>query len=95
MIRILSFIRRDAVMAPIVTCVTSFVAGFIVFSVAGFMSVKSGVHVTQAMGSGWYSSTIPVRLTLSNLSEINSQKGFRCRAARSWSESACFQRAGS
>ena len=42
----------NAIIAPIATCVTSFLAGFIVFSVAGFLSVKSGVHVSKAMNAG-------------------------------------------
>ena len=41
-----------AVIVPIVTCLTSFVGGFIVFSVAGFLSIKSGVHVSEAISTG-------------------------------------------
>lgn len=45
-------IFRDAILAPIATCMTSFVAGFIVFSVAGFLATQSGVDVSEAISSG-------------------------------------------
>ncbi|XP_064625183.1 sodium- and chloride-dependent glycine transporter 1-like [Lineus longissimus] len=43
---------RDAITVPIINCLTSFTAGFVVFSVIGFMAKEAGVPVKDAITSG-------------------------------------------
>lgn len=44
--------RRDAILIPIVNCSTSIFAGFVVFSVLGFMSAKTGISVDKVASHG-------------------------------------------
>ena len=37
---------------PVVNCITSFFAGFVVFSVIGYLSWMSGVDVSKVITSG-------------------------------------------
>nr|WLN44357.1 ORPHAN2 [Sinonovacula rivularis] len=43
---------RDAMIVPIVNCGTSFYAGFVIFSVLGFMAKNKGVAVGDVVASG-------------------------------------------
>ncbi|XP_064614464.1 sodium- and chloride-dependent GABA transporter 2-like [Liolophura sinensis] len=43
---------RDLLFYVIVNTLTSFIAGFAIFSVLGFMSYKSGLHIDNVAGSG-------------------------------------------
>lgn len=43
---------REVFIAPVACCFTSFLAGFSVFSMVGFLSEKTGVPVSEAVSSG-------------------------------------------
>ncbi|XP_074655431.1 sodium-dependent proline transporter-like isoform X2 [Tubulanus polymorphus] len=45
-------IYRDAIVIPFVTCGTSFFAGFVIFSVIGFMAHEANLPVEEAVTSG-------------------------------------------
>lgn len=49
------FSRRDAMITASINCMTSFLAGFVVFSVLGYMSVNQGVEVSEVAtdGTSW------------------------------------------
>ena len=44
--------RRDSVVVSIINCATSFFGGFVIFSVLGFMSFKTGVPVAVVAKDG-------------------------------------------
>lgn len=44
--------RRDAILVPIINCGTSIFAGFVVFSVLGFMSYQTGIPVSKVASGG-------------------------------------------
>ena len=48
------FISRDALITAGINCFTSFMAGFVVFSVLGYMAVKQGVEVKDVADEGKY-----------------------------------------
>ncbi|XP_036369370.1 sodium- and chloride-dependent glycine transporter 2-like isoform X2 [Octopus sinensis] len=43
---------RDSILLPIINCLTSFLAGFAIFSVLGFMSYKKGVPLDKVVEDG-------------------------------------------
>lgn len=43
---------RDALFVPVLNCATSFFAGFVVFSVLGFMAHKTGTSVDSVTAAG-------------------------------------------
>jgi len=43
---------RDAIIVPIVSCGTSFFAGFVIFSIMGFMAHDAGIKVEDVVNSG-------------------------------------------
>jgi len=43
---------RDAVIVSLINCATSVFGGFVIFSVLGFMSVKTGVPVKHVATDG-------------------------------------------
>ncbi|ELU16289.1 hypothetical protein CAPTEDRAFT_222696 [Capitella teleta] len=43
---------RDAIVIPCINCGTSFLAGFVVFSVVGFMAAEAGLKVDEVVVSG-------------------------------------------
>ncbi|XP_074655433.1 sodium- and chloride-dependent glycine transporter 2-like [Tubulanus polymorphus] len=45
-------IYRDSVLIPVITCGTSFFAGFVIFSVIGFMAHEANVSIEEAVTSG-------------------------------------------
>lgn len=45
---------RDTVWLCLLNSCTSFVAGFTVFSVLGFMAKKQDVPISMVVDSGWY-----------------------------------------
>lgn len=45
-------IYRDAVLVPIINCLTSFYAGFVIFSVLGFMATQKGVTIDEVADGG-------------------------------------------
>ena len=47
-------ICRDAVVVTVINCATSFLGGFVIFSVLGFMSLKSGIPVSHVATDGLY-----------------------------------------
>ena len=44
--------RRDSLIVPIVNVLTSFYAGFVIFSVLGYMAKLKGVSVDEVAASG-------------------------------------------
>ena len=49
---IATVLYRDAMITAVINCLTSFLAGFVVFSVLGYMSVKQGVPVKEVATAG-------------------------------------------
>jgi len=45
-------IHRDSVIVSLINCATSVFGGFVIFSVLGFMSVKTGVPVEHVATDG-------------------------------------------
>ncbi|XP_074653462.1 sodium- and chloride-dependent glycine transporter 1-like [Tubulanus polymorphus] len=45
-------IYRDAIVIPVLTCFTSFFAGFVTFSIIGHLAHQAGVTVSEALTSG-------------------------------------------
>ncbi|XP_074652897.1 sodium- and chloride-dependent glycine transporter 1-like [Tubulanus polymorphus] len=45
-------IYRDAIVIPVLTCLTSFFAGFVTFSIIGHLAHQAGVTVSEAITSG-------------------------------------------
>ena len=43
---------RDAIMIPIINCSTSIYAGFVIFSVLGYMSTEKGVDIAEVATDG-------------------------------------------
>ena len=43
---------RDSVVVTVINCATSFFGGFVIFSVLGFMSFKTGVPVAEVATDG-------------------------------------------
>jgi len=43
---------RDSVLVSVINCATSFLGGFVIFSVLGFMSHKTGVPVADVADDG-------------------------------------------
>jgi SNF family Na+-dependent transporter len=43
---------RDAILIPCINGATSFLAGFVVFSVVGFMATEAGLSVSEVVVSG-------------------------------------------
>ena len=53
--RYLRVFGSDAIVVPLLNCFTSFFAGFVVFSVLGFMSHQTGVPIEKvATGGEWW-----------------------------------------
>ena len=52
MLNIATVLYRDAMITAVINCLTSFLAGFVVFSVLGYMSVKQGVPVKEVATAG-------------------------------------------
>ena len=48
----MSCLRRDVLIVAVLNCATSIFAGFVIFSVIGFMSVSTGVPVEKVVTSG-------------------------------------------
>ena len=48
----LSWLCRDVLIVAVLNCATSIFAGFVIFSVIGFMSVSTGVPVEKVVTSG-------------------------------------------
>ena len=45
---------RDAVMIAVINCATSIFAGFVIFSVIGYMAKKAGVDVEEMANQGMF-----------------------------------------
>ena len=51
-VNILFYFRRDALITAGINCFTSFMAGFVVFSVLGYMALKQNVEVKDVAEQG-------------------------------------------
>ena len=49
---VISLCYRDSILVPIINCGTSFFAGFVIFSVLGYMAKSKGVDVSEVAASG-------------------------------------------
>ena len=49
---IIFFFFRDALLTSCINCLTSFVAGFVVFSVLGYMAVRNNVDIEDVATEG-------------------------------------------
>ena len=49
-------VARDSLIIPCINCGTSFLAGFVVFSVVGFMATEAGLSVDKVVTSGQHMS---------------------------------------
>lgn len=60
------FFNRDSLIVPIINCGTSFYAGFVIFSVLGFMATNKGSTVADVIDSGmiWWYDIVLSRLYL-------------------------------
>ena len=56
-----NFVFRDAIIVPLVNCFTSFYAGFVIFSILGFMAHEAGVTVPDVATSGKANSKFSLR----------------------------------
>ena len=43
---------RDGILVPVITCLTSFYGGFVIFCVVGFMAHEAGLPVNEVIHSG-------------------------------------------
>lgn len=43
---------RDALIVPVINCLTSLLGGFVIFAVIGHMAYSSGVEVKKALEAG-------------------------------------------
>ena len=50
---------RDAIILALINSGTSFFAGFVVFSILGFMAAEQGVHISKVAESGRALSPTP------------------------------------
>ena len=55
-------LRRDAVIVPMMNCGTSFYAGFVIFSIIGFLAHEANLPVDQVITSGKIFSLISLNL---------------------------------
>ena len=46
------YIPSDSILVPVINCLTSLYAGFVIFSVLGFMATQKGVTIDEVADSG-------------------------------------------
>ena len=57
---------RYAIAVPLLNCCTSFYAGFVIFSVLGYMANEAGVAVGEVVNSGKYKLISRLFLAIAN-----------------------------
>lgn len=53
-----SCLHRDALLVPIIDCLTSFFSGFVIFTVLGFMAHDKGADIKDVATDGKYAVQI-------------------------------------
>jgi len=43
---------RDSLIVPVINCLTSIYAGFVIFSILGYMAKKKGVDISKVAAEG-------------------------------------------
>ena len=52
LIVLLSFVCRDSLIVAVINCLTSIYAGFVIFSILGFMALEKNVPVAEVAQGG-------------------------------------------
>jgi len=63
---------------PLINCLTSVYAGFVIFSVLGYMAAQAGVEVKDVVDSGMYDSQLTVGPFLDEMGQLSYLEIYQC-----------------